>query len=269
MQTGTQSEQPGAAWRLMDARSTAAIVVPLFALGLVGWYLTVRQAMEMTGMITGLGQIGTHMASDMAWPAFMVMWLAMMAAMMLPAIGPVLLVQRTLVRQRADGLVVSVGFVAGYLGVWLLVGLVPLLTFLAFRNVPMEVQSSPWLQVVGGAVLVVAGIYQFTPWKGICLHTCRSPLAFAIKYKAVEVPGALHAGVSYGAYCVGSCWALMAILLAVGLMNLVWMGAIAVVFFAEKNWRHGVFLARAVGAAVTALGVAVAAVPSLLSAISS
>jgi predicted metal-binding membrane protein len=263
-----ESEQPGAAWRLLDARSTAAVAIPLVGLGLVGWYLTVRQAGDMSGMITGLGQVGTHMPNTMALPAFMVMWLGMMAAMMLPAIGPVALAQRMVVRASGEGPLTSVAFVASYLAVWLLMGVVPLLAFLAFRDLPMEAQSSPWLRIAAGTVLVVAGVYQLTPLKDTCLRACRSPLGFVVTHNATGTGGALRAGASYGAYCVGSCWALMVVLLVVGLMNLIWMAAIALIFLAEKNWRHGALLTRLAGAGVAALGVAVAAVPPLLSAIS-
>src|SRR6202140_292966 len=259
MQARAESEQPGAAWRLLAARSTAAVAIPLIGLGLLGWYLTVRQAGDMSGMITGLGQVGTHMANTMGSLAFMGMWLGMMAAMMLPAIGPVVLAQRMVVRDRGEGALPSVAFVASYLGVWLLIGLLPLLAFLLFRGLPMEAQSSPWLRIAGGAALVVAGVYQFTPLKSTCLGACRSPLGFVMKHHGSGAGGALRAGASYGAYCVGSCWALMVVLLVVGLMNLIWMAAIALVFLAEKNWRHGGLLTRMAGAGVAALGVAVAA----------
>jgi predicted metal-binding membrane protein len=267
MEAIAQHEQPGAAWRLLDPRSTAAVAVPLVALGLVGWYLTVRQARDMSGMITGLGQVGTHMPNDMAVPAFMVMWLWMMVAMMPPAIGPVVLAQRMVVRARGEGALVSAALVAAYLGVWLLAGLVPLLAFLGFRNLPME--ASPWPPITVGAVLLIAGAYQFTPWKRTCLHACRSPLAFVTRHDAKPGAGAaLRAGAAYGSYCVGSCSAMMAVLVVVGLMNLVWMAAIAFVFLAEKNWRAGVVLTRVAGAGVAALGVAVAIMPSVLPAIS-
>ncbi|HXC77870.1 MAG TPA: DUF2182 domain-containing protein, partial [Candidatus Acidoferrum sp.] len=232
------TEEPGAAWRWLDTKSTAAVAVPIAGLGLVGWYFTFRQAGDMSGMITGLGQVGTYMANDMAWPAFMLMWLGMMAAMMLPAIGPVLLALQVVARPRGDGTGRSVAFVAGYMGVWLLVGLVPLLAFLTFRNLPMQAPTTQWLQVAGGAALLAAGIYQFTPWKSHCFRACHSPLRFVTTHDSSNPGGALRAGVAYGLYCVGSCWALMAVLLVVGLMNLVWMAAIAIVFFAEKNWRH-------------------------------
>lgn len=261
-----QTEEPGAAWRLLDARSTATVVAPLFGLGLIGWYLTFRQAGDMAGMITGLGQVGTYMAGDMAWPAFMVMWLAMMAAMMLPAIGPVLLALQVVARPGADRAAGSVAFVAGYLGIWLLVGLVPLLAFLMFRSLPM--QSSTWVPVAGGAALLAAGVYQFTPWKSQCFRTCRSPLRFVTTRNPATPGGALRAGAAYGMYCVGSCSALMAVLLVVGLMNLAWMAAIAIVFFAEKNWRHGALVARTAGGGLAALGIAVMLAPALLATIS-
>jgi len=268
MQARAESDNPGAAWRLLDAGSTAAVAIPLVGLGLLGWYLTVRQAGDMSGMITGLGQVGTHMPNTMASRAFMVMWLGMMAAMMLPAIGPVVLAQRMVVRARGEGAVTSLAFVASYLAVWLVMGLVPLVAFLAFRDLRMEAQTSSWLRIVGGAVLVVAGVYQFTPLKGRCLRACRSPLSFVETQNATGTRGALRAGASYGAYCVGSCGALMMVLLVVGLMNLIWMAAIAVIFLAEKNWRYGALLTRLAGAGVAAVGVAVAAVPPVLSAIS-
>ena len=263
-----EHEQPGAAWRMLDAKSTAAVVLPLAGLGLAGWYFTIRQAADMSGMITGLGQVGAYMANDMAWPAFMLMWLGMMGAMMLPAIGPVLLALQMVPRRRGEGTGRSAAFVAGYIGVWLAAGLVPMLAFLMFRNLPMQVQTTQWLQVTGGAALLAAGIYQFTPWKNHCFRACHSPLRFVTTHNSSEPGGALHAGAVYGLYCVGSCWALMAVLLVVGLMNLVWMAAIAVVFFAEKNWRHGAWLARTAGGGLAALGIAVMVMPALLATIS-
>jgi predicted metal-binding membrane protein len=262
-------EQPGAAWRLLDTRSTVAVAAPLIALGLVGWYLTVRQAGDMSGMVMGLGQVGTYMPSDMAVPAFMVMWLWMMVAMMLPAIGPVVLAQRLVARARGEGWRVSVAFVTAYLSVWLIIGLIPLLAFLGFRSLPVEGRYAAWLPIVGGSVLLIAGAYQFTPWKNTCLRACRSPLAFVTRRDARPGAGAaLRAGAAYGLYCLGSCSALMAVLVVVGLTNLAWMAVIALVFLAEKNWRGGVLLTRVAGAGVAALGAAVMIVPPALQVIS-
>jgi predicted metal-binding membrane protein len=239
--------------------------VPLIALGVVGWFLTVRQAVDMRGMVTGLGQVGTGMPNDMAAPAFLLMWLWMMVAMMFPAIGPIVLAHRQVVQARKEGALPTVGFVAGYLLAWSVIGLIPLAAFLGFRNLPMTAAAGPWLPVLAGAVIVIAGVYQFTPLKNTCLKACRSPFGFVMTHDfGSGTPGALRAGLSHGAYCVGCCWALMSLLVVVGLMNLVWMVALAVIFFAEKNWRYGVGLTRAAGVVLVCLGVAVAAAPSLL-----
>jgi predicted metal-binding membrane protein len=119
-----------------------------------------------------------------------------------------------------------------------------------------------------GVVLVVAGAYQFTPWKQACLRACRTPLTFLSTHDFGRgLPGTLRAGVSHGAYCLGCCWALMAVLFAVGLMNLVWMAGIAVVFLAEKNWRYGAALTKVVGVATAVLGLVILVSPDVLDAI--
>src|SRR5207253_6757383 len=116
-----------------------------------------------------------------------------------------------------------------------------------------------------GAILIVAGLYQFSPVKNVCLRHCRSPLDFILTHDFGRGwRSALRAGVSHGAYCVGCCWALMAVLVVVGLMNLVWMAALALVFLAEKNLRWGVVVNRLAGTAVAALGVAVLLAPQIL-----
>ena len=253
----------------MRRRTAALTVGPLIALGLVGWYLTVRQAGDMQGMVTGLGQVGTRMPNGMAAPAFLAMWVWMMVAMMLPAVAPLVLAHRKVLSARSEGPLPTVSFAAGYLLVWTLIGLLPLAAFLAFRNLPPAPAGTPWLRLLGGFVLVVAGAYQLTPLKDACLRACRSPLGFVLTHDFGRGSvGALRAGLSHGAYCVGCCWALMSLLVIVGLMNLVWMVALAVILYAEKNWRHGVILARAAGVAVICLGIAVAAVPALLARIS-
>jgi predicted metal-binding membrane protein len=118
---------------------------------------------------------------------------------------------------------------------------------------------------VCGGVLVVAGAYQFTRWKQVCLRACRTPLTFLSTHDFGRgLRGTARAGASHGAYCLGCCWALMAVLFAVGLMNLAWMAVIAIVFLAEKNWKHGVVLTQIVGSALIVLGGVIVAHPALL-----
>jgi predicted metal-binding membrane protein len=146
--------------------------------------------------------------------------------------------------------------------VWSVIGLIPLAALVGFRHVANE---SAWVARAGGGVLVIAGLYQFTPWKSVCLKACRTPLSFLMTHDFGSGPGgALRVGVSHGLYCLGCCWALMAVLFVVGLVNLAWMAGIAVVFLAEKNWRHGVGLTQIVGVGVVVLGLIVIAHPALL-----
>ena len=124
-----------------------------------------------------------------------------------------------------------------------------------------------WLPQAGGAVIIVAGIYQFTPLKDTCLRACRSPLGFLMTHNfGGGLPAALRAGASHGVYCLGCCWALMAVLAVLGLMNIAWMAVIAAVFFLEKNVRRGELLPRAVGVACVVAGLAILAWPALLAA---
>ena len=263
-----ESDTPASAFGLLQRRVTAAVVGVLLLLALAAWLVTIRNAADMSAMATGLGQVGSRMPAGVSAPVFLGMWLTMMVAMMFPTVAQVVLAHRMVVQKRGEGWLPTAGFVLGYLAVWTLIGLVPLAVLIGFRSLPLEAGSSPWLPRVAGAILLVAGAYQFTPWKAACLRACRTPLGFILSHDFNSgVGGAVRAGVAHGAYCVGCCWALMSVLVVVGLMNLVWMAALALVFQAEKNWRHGVALTRAAGVTIAALGLAIIAFPHLLTAI--
>jgi predicted metal-binding membrane protein len=142
---------------------------------------------------------------------------------------------------------------------------IPLIGFLAFRNLAADSADSRWLPTLAGGILVGAGAYQFTRWKAVCLKACRSPMSFLMTHDwGGGSRSAFKAGVAHGAYCLGCCWALMAVLVVVGLMNLVWMAGIALVFLAEKNWKHAVGLTKFVGVGLIALGLAVIIWPGIL-----
>jgi predicted metal-binding membrane protein len=253
----------------LERRANQIVVATLLGLAGVAWVLTVRQAFDMSSMITGLGQVGSRMPNDMAAPLFMAMWLTMMVAMMFPTIAPMVLAHRMVVTKRGEGALPTVAFVLGYLVVWTVIGLVPLAVVLASHNLQMEMDRPAWVPFVAGAVLVVAGVYQITPLKGICLNACRTPMGFVLTHDfGTGAPGAFKAGAQHGAYCLGCCWPLMAVLVVVGLMNLVWMAGIALVFVLEKNWRYGVALSRVAGTLIALLGLAVIARPDLLTIVS-
>jgi predicted metal-binding membrane protein len=253
--------QPASAYALLERRTTVLMVAVLLALGAVGWLATVRYAQDTSGMVSGLGQIGVQMPMAMTAPIFMTMWLSMMVAMMFPTVAPMVLAHRMVVRQRGEGWLPTVAFMIGYLVVWTAIGLVPLAALIAFAHAA----TGPWTAWVGGGALILAGVYQFTPWKGACLRACRSPLGFIIEHDFGQGwRSAIRAGISHGAYCLGCCWALMSVLVVVGLMNLTWMVLIALVFLAEKNWRYGPWVTRAAGTVVAVLGVFVIVRPELL-----
>jgi len=259
----TTVEAPRTAYRVLERRATLSTVGVLLALAGLAWWSTARQSQGMdTGMLTGLSDVRGAMAFDMTAPVFLAMWTTMMVAMMFPTIAPIVLLHRMVMRRQHAGAWPSVSFVAGYLIVWSVAGLVPLVALLGFGELR---DGGTWVERAAGGVLVVAGAYQFTRWKALCQKACRSPLTFLATHDfGSGLVGTLRAGASHGLYCLGCCWALMTVLLVVGVMNLAWMAALAVVFLVEKNWRYGEALTRVVGTAVLVLGLAVVVQPDLL-----
>jgi predicted metal-binding membrane protein len=199
--------------------------------------------------------------------AFVLAWGAMMAAMMLPSAAPMILLFRAVTKNTtASGqhAVPTLAFAATYLVVWLAVG-VPVYAI----NVGVESAAAASQTVAGllpyalGAVLVVAGAYQFSALKRVCLENCQSPLAFLMRTWRAGHLGTLRIGVAHAVYCIGCCWGLMAVLVGAGAMGLEWVLLIAVVVFAEKLLPRGERTTRVVGIALVGLGLAVWIDPGL------
>ncbi|MGH7761427.1 MAG: DUF2182 domain-containing protein, partial [Candidatus Dormibacteraceae bacterium] len=179
---------------------------------------------------------------------FLVTWLVMMIAMMFPSVAPMTLAFSSVSRARSEGGVPTAAFVLGYLLVWAAAGLIPLAGLGVLNQLSMNQPS--WLPRLAGLVIALAGVYQFTPPKKACLRACRSPLHFIVTHDfGGGSVSAFRTGASHGLYCLGCCWALMAVLVVLGLMNLAWMAVISAVFFIEKNVRLGDLLPKAVGVA--------------------
>jgi predicted metal-binding membrane protein len=258
-------DTPRMAYSVLERRATFVTAGVLLMLAGAAWWATARRSEDMTGMVQGLAQVGGAATFAMAAPMFLAMWVTMMVAMMFPTIAPIVLLHRLVIRRHGGGIAPTVTFVGGYLLVWAMIGLAPLAALVGSRAVTGDTR---WVSRLAGGVLLLAGAYQFTRWKQTCLRACRTPLTFLSTHNFGHgLLGTMRAGISHGAYCLGCCWALMAVLFTVGLMNLAWMAAIAVVFLAEKNWKHGVALTKIVGTAVFALGVAVVAHPELLTSV--
>jgi predicted metal-binding membrane protein len=196
------------------------------------------------------------------------MWLLMMAAMMLPSATPIALLFRTIQRRRgAEGnlAVSTAAFLAGYLLVWTLAGLLGDLAYVAGLHLARSLHTgAAAIPAVGGGILVVAGLYQFAPLKSICLARCRSPFHFILHHWREGRLGAVRMGASHGAYCLGCCWGIMAVLFVVGLMNLAWMAALSVLIVVEKLMPWGRTLAHLVGALFIVLGIVMTVRPAFL-----
>ena len=191
------------------------------------------------------------------WLMF-VMWAVMMVGMMLPSAAPMILLYATISRrQRGRGHVFAPTgvFAAGYLVAWTAFSLAATALQWALEQAallsPMMVSTSPYL---GGALLIAAGVYQWTPLKHACLENCRAPAEFLSRSWRNGTGGAIAMGIHHGIYCVGCCWVLMGLLFAIGVMNLLWVAFITALVLIEKIAPGGHRFARIVGALFVTAG---------------
>jgi predicted metal-binding membrane protein len=242
-------------------RDRTIVLAGLAAMTLVAWAYLVSLIWGMRTM---------DMAPDMAMPQMQswgavellllfAMWAIMMVAMMVPSVAPLLLMFARANRQKGGSRVVgSAGILLlGYLLAW--VGFSILATLAQWRLhsaallSPMMVTTS---SIFGGLLLVAAGVFQFTPLKRACLVRCRSPLSFLMSDWRDGQWGTFVMGLKHGAFCVGCCWMLMALLFVAGVMNLLWVAAIAVFILVEKVAPRGNLIGRIAGAALIVAGIA-------------
>src|SRR5262245_50360005 len=250
-------------------RGAAAVIAALLVVALVTWIVTVERMRGMdAGPGTDLGGLG--------W--FLGVWVTMMAAMMLPSAVPMVRVVHRVSGERpgraaAPPAMATGAFLAGYLAAWTAFGLA---AYGVVRGVEaLDPAFLAWERegplVVGGAV-AAAGLYQLTPLKHACLRRCRTPLHWVMHRWREGRAGALAMGAEHGAWCIGCCWGLMLVLLALGAMSLVWMAVVTVLILAEKVLPRGEWLAAPIAAALIVLGawvwVAPATVPGLTSPVS-
>lgn len=241
----------------------ALVLWGLIAVITLAWaWLLLGAGVGMDEMDMGGGQI---MMMAPAWtPGYaalvVIMWVVMMAAMMLPSAASAILLVAALMRQRGDGrqLRASWVFACGYLAVWF--GFSLMAAVLQWGLDQAGLLSDTMVSgsvVLAGLLLVAAGIYQWTPWKQACLRQCRSPFELLTRYWRQGALGPAWAGVRHGAYCLGCCWMLMALLFVGGLMNILWIAALAILVFVEKLLPFGPRASRVAGAAMIVWGAVV------------
>lgn len=243
-------------------RDRAVVVAVLAALTLFAWAYLFRVAGDMS--VAG----STHLNMQMAMPRMLAwrladvlilfaMWAVMMVAMMVPSVAPLILLFAAANRQKADGGAIGSAtvLVLGYLLVWLGFSVLATLATWGLQSAallsPMLVSTSPLL---GGILLVAAGVFQFTPLKQSCLTRCRSPLSFLMAEWRAGSWGTFLLGVKHGLYCVGCCWLFMTLLFVAGIMNLLWVAAIALFVLLEKAAPKGELLGRIAGVVLIVAG---------------
>lgn len=223
----------------------------LLIVAAAAWLVTIAEARAMGVMAGGM---------NLGLPAFIVMWTFMMAAMMLPSVAPVASMYSRSALSHSPLRLFSFGI--GYLVVWTATG-IP--AFVLVMLAGQLASGHPFgATVTAVVVFALCGVYQLTPLKSRCLQHCRSPISLLLHYSSYRgMLRDLHAGIHHGAYCLGCCWALMVLFVALGIMNMAGMLVLALVVLLEKLSPRGERLARLVGVAAIGLAFAVIWIPQL------
>lgn len=239
----------------------------------LAWGMSSMMAMDMgdTSMAMGMAMdMSTNMGMEMAMPTvqpwgaldywlMFVMWAVMMFAMMTPSAAPMVLTYTKISGRQGDDLKPVWGtavFFFGYLLIWTLFSAAVTLTqgglHAATLLSPMMETTSP---ILGGIILIAAGVFQFTPLKQACLSHCRTPLGYFMTEWRAGKWGALVMGARHGTFCVGCCWLIMALLFVAGVMNLLWIVVIAAYVLLEKVLPNGHKISWAFGVLMIGWGV--------------
>lgn len=248
------------------ARRDRAVIIAALALVVgMAWWQLVSLASDMGGasMRASMAMPQAGEWSPLQPAALFVMWCVMMAAMMLPSAAPMIILFASVTRRRREcgsPAAPTVLFVAGYLMVWTAFSAIAVLGQIALhRAALLSPQMATTSRVVGGALLVAAGVYQWMPFKRRCLTHCRSPFAFfGAEWREGRI-GALTMGWRHGNYCLGCCWAIMGLLFVAGVMNLLWVAVLATIVLLEKVLPRGASIGRGAGVIFGVWGIAVLA----------
>jgi predicted metal-binding membrane protein len=239
-------------------RDRAVVLAGLFGLAAVAWAYVAGMAVPArhAAMSLPMASSGVWSAEELCWLA--AMWAIMMIAMMIPSAAPAILLYASVSRRRQAQSIpaVSAGwFTLGYLLAWTAFAVAAAAAQWTLHGAALLSSSmrsaTPWL---GGGLLIAAGVYQWLPLKGACLAHCRSPLGFFAAEWREGRAGAVGMGLRHGIHCVGCCWLLMALLFVAGVMNLLWIAAIAGFVLLEKVMPGGRTVGRLAGAALVAWG---------------
>jgi predicted metal-binding membrane protein len=240
-------------------RDRAVAALALLSVTAIAWVWLLRMHSGMPASDDmGMAMPGMHSWSGLDLLLLFLMWAVMMAAMMLPSAAPMILLVAGIERrrrERASPAAPTAIFAAGYLVVWTLFSAVAALTQWGLHQAallsPAMASTSP---ILGGLLLVTAGVYQWLPLKSTCLSHCRSPIGFLGTEWREGNTGALVMGMRHGLYCLGCCWALMTLLFVAGVMYLPWVAAIAGLVLVEKVVPAGAWIGKVAGLGLVGWG---------------
>jgi predicted metal-binding membrane protein len=233
----------------------ALLAITALAFGYTVWLAT---GFDMSGMMSPdfIPWTARHFAFMFA------MWVVMMVGMMTPSVAPMVLLYVEIGRRnagRGDAFAPAGWFAAGYLLAWTAFAALATLVqwLLEWRAVVTPMMAGTG-RTLGGLVLIAAGIYQWLPVKQACLSQCRAPLSFVQRHGGFQASarGSLRLGFLHGAYCIGCCWVLMALLFAFGVMNLYWIAGLMAFVLLEKVIPRVRLVSRIAGVAAIAYGIA-------------
>ncbi|NKC15536.1 MAG: DUF2182 domain-containing protein [Gammaproteobacteria bacterium] len=235
-------------WKALSRPDKWFVLISLLAVSGIAWlYLLMMfwhmQTMPMAQMwMPPTGLDARPWAPLDFWLTFL-MWAVMMMAMMVPSAFPMVMMFTAINRRKraaSQPYVSTWVFIAGYVIAWAgFSALAALAQWPMHRYALLTPMMDNSSHVLAGIALVVAGLYQFTPWKDVCLNKCRTPLGFVMTQWRDGTGGALAMGLRHGLYCVGCCWALMLVLFAVGVMNMLWVVIITAFVIFEKVMPGG------------------------------
>ncbi|WP_415312392.1 DUF2182 domain-containing protein [Candidatus Nitrosocosmicus sp. FF01] len=264
-------------------KSQKIILSSIISISAITWYFSIEQPDMMEAMMT---------LNPLAVTIFAISWTIGMAAMMFPAIIPMVLLYNRLIStsqedvnkndnfslynifndnvsnrgKKSDNkdfqnpiistrIIKTSGFVGTYLLVWALTGVMLLVFWSIIMNNLLVGYSAQDFAIVFGILLIISGVYQFSSLKKRCLGYCESPLAFFMKrWRGNQLKDGLKMGLFHGMYCLGCCWPYFLLMIALGWMNILWMVIFAAIIFAEKVWSKGIWIARVAGFVFVIIG---------------
>lgn len=239
-------------------RDRGIVLAGLAGITTIAWTYMFYLAWQMEGVDPNMAMPNMQSWSALDFFLMFLMWGVMMVAMMVPSVTPMVLMFATSNRKRRenDGSFVPTGvFVLGYLVVWSVFSIAATAAQWGLHAAsllsPMMSTNTPML---GGLLLIIAGVFQWSPMKDTCLSHCKSPLGFIMTHWREGPWGGVLMGLRHGAYCVGCCWALMALLFVNGVMNLLWVAVLAAFVLMEKVVK-GSWFSRVTGVLLVAWGV--------------